>query len=222
MCEQGLLGELFVEDGEPDDWEGGEDGVVALVNDRLVQCLAAEGRREAEPVLGHHEQLVLVEVVHDEDGVAAVRLAPMVEEKRAQELELRDGVIRGTCSLHTLQPLNTDADMRLRNHIDIVGSVADAHRYGIFVLISHHLHNLGLLLGRDSAREHDISLFNETDKLRCNLIICEYLLDSIATDNHSHLALNNVQILLVLRNAYLLEHIRTPRPINNVLIDAII
>ena len=112
--------------------------------------------------------------------------------------------------------------MRLRYHIDIVGSVADAHSHSIFVLVSHHLHYLSLLLGRDSACEDDISFFNEADKLRRNLVIREDLLNGVATDNHSHLALDDVQILLVLRNAYLLKHVRTPRPIDYVLVDAII
>ena len=38
-----LLGKFFVKDGKPHDWECSEDDVVALVDEGLIQGLAAEG-----------------------------------------------------------------------------------------------------------------------------------------------------------------------------------
>ena len=79
LTQEGLLGEFFVKNGEPHDRERCKDGVVALVDEGLVESLPAEGRSEAEPILRHHEQDVLVEHVDGQSGVSAVSLASMVE-----------------------------------------------------------------------------------------------------------------------------------------------
>ena len=79
LIQEGLLGEFFVKNGEPHYRERCESDVVALVDESLVKSLATEGRSEAEPILRHHEQDVLVEHVDGESGVSAVSLASMVE-----------------------------------------------------------------------------------------------------------------------------------------------
>ena len=102
LAQETLFGVLFVHHAEPHDRERGEDNVVALVDDLLVQCLSTEGGSETEPELRQHEQDVLVEHECGEDCVAPVSLPAVVEKQRLHESELRDCIVGRPRRLHPL------------------------------------------------------------------------------------------------------------------------
>ena len=79
LIQEGLLGEFFVKNSEPHDRERSENGVIALIYEGFVESLAAKSRSEAEPILRHHKQDVLIEHVDGQSGVSAVSLASMVK-----------------------------------------------------------------------------------------------------------------------------------------------
>ena len=85
---EGHLLELFVEHGEPHDWERSEHHVVELIDQWLVQSLSTECRCESKPEKRLHKQLILVEHVVSEGCISTIRLAPMIEKQRPQILEL--------------------------------------------------------------------------------------------------------------------------------------
>ena len=60
-----LLCVLQVINGPPHDRECCEEHIVSLVNECLIECLAAESIRKAEPKLSCHEQYILVKHVDD-------------------------------------------------------------------------------------------------------------------------------------------------------------
>lgn len=112
--------------------------------------------------------------------------------------------------------------MRLGNHIDIVCSIANTHCDCLFVMVSNHLNYLCFLLGAHSACQNNIRLLNEADKFWCDFVILENLEQSITADNDTHLLLDHVQVLFVLRDTDLLVDVCTSRSVNKVLVDAVV
>ena len=102
FLQEANFSEFFIKEGEPHYGQGSEDYIVSLVDDGLIECLSTESRAEPEPVLGHHEENVLVKHIHRQDAVPSVSFASMEEYERYQESELRDGIVGGSCRLHTL------------------------------------------------------------------------------------------------------------------------
>ena len=58
-----LLNKLFIKHGVPQDWDGGEYNIIALINDWLVQGLSTKGGEEAKPVQREDINVVLIEHV---------------------------------------------------------------------------------------------------------------------------------------------------------------
>lgn len=112
--------------------------------------------------------------------------------------------------------------MSLSDHIDIIGTVTNSHCNSFFVLIPDHLHNLSFLLWTHPARQHHVSFLYKANELWCDLLVAKDFLDSVATDNHTHLAFGHIQILLVLRNTDLLVDVHTATAINNILVNVVI
>lgn len=102
ISEELLLGHLPVEDTEPDDGDGCEHDVVALVHPSLVEGLARESGPETVPILREDHQDVLVEDVTDQIGIPSVSFSAVHEHQRLQVFELPDGKVTGSCSLLTL------------------------------------------------------------------------------------------------------------------------
>lgn len=101
---------------------------------------------EAEVELGQHIQEVLVEDVEDEEGVAAVGLAAVEEEEWLQVLEFPDGVVGTSCGLLAFFSEDSDANVRLQDHADVIGSVADREGRLLRIATPHHVDDIGLLL----------------------------------------------------------------------------
>ena len=64
-----------------------------MVGEGLEKGLTGKAAEETVPVLGEDKERVLVKVVADEVGVAAVSFSAVDEEKRFEETELPDGEI---------------------------------------------------------------------------------------------------------------------------------
>ena len=89
-----LLRELFIKDRIPHDWEGSEHNVIALVYYSLIQGLSTESREKSKPIQGHNIDIVLVEHIETKHCIPPVSLSSMIEEKRQEESESRDGIVR--------------------------------------------------------------------------------------------------------------------------------
>lgn len=122
---------LEVVDCVPQNRERGHSDIVHLVDQLLVQWLAGESGVEAEVELRHHIQEVLIEIVKHEQGVTSIGLATMEEEERLQELELADGKVSTSGGLLSFLSEDTNTDVGLQDHTDIVGSVTD-RKCGLF------------------------------------------------------------------------------------------
>jgi len=96
-----------------------------LVNERLIECLAAESISEAEPKLGHHEQHILVEHVDDKVWIASIVFPTMIKEQRNQIRKLADGIVWGAGCLLAFKTADANADMCRSYHIDIVSTVTN-------------------------------------------------------------------------------------------------
>lgn len=96
-----------------------------MVNERLIECLAAESIREAEPKLGRHEQHILVEHVDDKVWIASIILPAMIEEQRNQIRKLANGIVWGAGRLLAFQTADANADMCRSDHVDIVSTVTN-------------------------------------------------------------------------------------------------
>jgi hypothetical protein len=78
------------------------------------------------------------------------------EEQVLKHLELTDSVVGGAGSLLTLKTRDTDSDMRGSNHGHVISTVTNSQGRLARHLILDHLHNISLLLRRDSAAKHDL------------------------------------------------------------------
>ena len=100
----------------------------------------------------------------------------MEEQEGAHILELRDGVVRGSSSLHAFQTLNTNTDVSLTDHVDIVSSIADRQSDSFRILVSHHVDDISLLFGRYATSEDNLGFLNKVDELLLQLRVLENLL----------------------------------------------
>ena len=69
----------------------------------------------------------------------------MPEKKTTQDFELRDSIIREARSLIAFLTENTNANVRLLYHVDIISSISDGQGDGILHVILHDLCDLSLL-----------------------------------------------------------------------------
>mmetsp|Transcript_76774 Transcript_76774/g.183923 ORF Transcript_76774/g.183923 Transcript_76774/m.183923 type:complete len:265 (-) Transcript_76774:1774-2568(-) len=92
---------------------------------------------------------VLVEVVAQEGGDAAIGPTPVAQQQGHQEPKLRDGDVARLDSLGSLLAADADAQVCPRDHRHVVGTVTDGKRDGPAVL-PHLLYDLALL-GRGEA-----------------------------------------------------------------------
>ena len=70
----------------------------------------------------------------------------MEEHEWLQELELTDGVVSTSGSLLSLFSEDTDTNMSLKDHVDVVSSITNRESDLIGESLSNHVHNIGLLL----------------------------------------------------------------------------
>ena len=88
----------------------------------------------------------------------------MEEEKGLQVLELADGVVGGLDSLLTLEPTDTNPDMRRVDHIDIVSTVTDCQSRLLCVTILDQKDDFCLLFWGDTASKDHICALTEVHK----------------------------------------------------------
>eukprot|EP00968_Pinguiococcus_pyrenoidosus_P009123 scaffold703_cov245-Pinguiococcus_pyrenoidosus.AAC.15 len=146
-----------VPDAEQEHRHTGEEDVVQLHRGFNEILLPAHEVPKSHPKVGHREQEVLVEYVQHRLRHSAIVVAPLDHEKPPQELELRDGVVGVVHSLHPFLPADPHPDVRPLDHRHVVRAVADGEALDVRVPVLHHLHNLLLLLGADSARHHRVA-----------------------------------------------------------------
>lgn len=130
---------LNVHDAPPKKHSTSEIHIVELVDYCLVQGLPAEDRVEAKVELNYYVEEVLVEVVADDEGDAAVGLSPVEEQERLQKLELSNGIVTRPCSLHSFLTSDTNSDMSFKNHCYIICSVSDCQSHLFWKSILYHL-----------------------------------------------------------------------------------
>ena len=170
VLKQLVLEELLVECREPHDGEGSEEDVVELVEPRVVERLPAEGRIEPVPELRQHEHDVLVEDVTDKECIASVGLPTVSEQQVLQEFELTDCVVCGTGGLLSLEATDPDADVRRRDHVDVVGAIADRERSGSWVPLLDEGNDLSLLFRRDTTSEHYLDAIAQFHELTTEVL----------------------------------------------------
>ena len=161
---------LEVEEGEVHYRDGGESDVVHLVDEWLVEHLGAEDGPEAKDILGANVQDILVESVEDQEGVATVGFAAVDEHQGLQEPELRDREVHRPRCLRAFLAEYTDANVRLLDHIDIIGPVADRQRYLCLVVVLDQVDDVRLLFWRHAARQNYITLIRKLDKTLLELL----------------------------------------------------
>ncbi len=103
-----------------------------------------------EPELNDVEGNVLVEGVENETAHSVVIGGAVNEKKPTEEAELGDRVIRSAGCLETLHTGDTDANVSLLNHGNIIGSVSNGQRHRLR-LNCYSLNNFRLLTGRHST-----------------------------------------------------------------------
>ena len=75
-----------------------------------------------------------------------------------EELELADGKIGGSSSLHTFSTGDSNTDMSLTDHGTVIGTITNSKSDFAFVSHSHQCDYITLLLGRDSASNNDLHI----------------------------------------------------------------
>ena len=135
-----------------------EKHIVHLIHEWFVEGLPAEGRIEAKVKLDNDVEEVLVEVVDNDESDTAVCLTTMVEEQGLKELELTNGVVAGTCSLHSLLSSDSNTHVRLQDHCDVVGTISYRQSHLSREPDLDHLDDISFLLRADTTGNHHFHL----------------------------------------------------------------
>lgn len=156
VCHEIMPFELKVEQRVPDIVQACEGDIVNLIDPLFIHGLAGEDAEVAENELNHDVEDVLVE--HEENGVAiaTVRLTSMKEQDVFQEMELANGEVSRACCLHALASCNSHANMRLADHVTVIGAITNGQHALQRVSHSHESDNIALLLGTNTATNNDV------------------------------------------------------------------
>ena len=74
--------------------------------------------------------------------------------------------------MHAFKALDSDSDVGLDDHVDIVCAITYRQRDILRVLLPCELDYLGLLLWTDSTGEDNISLLDKCNELDLKFVIC--------------------------------------------------
>ena len=153
-----FLGVLEVKESKVHDRERGHCDVVHLINDGLVKRLPTESREETEVVLHGNVKHILVEVIQHKQRIPSVSFSSMYEHKRLQKLKLSNGIISTSSGLLALFSQNTNSNMRLKDHVDVIGAITDGQSDFLRETLPDHVYDISFLFWGDSASENDINL----------------------------------------------------------------
>ena len=86
----------------------------------------------------------------------------MDKKQALQVLELPDRIVTVVHGLLALEPIDSDADVRLLDHCHVVGSITDGESHeGVVAirdgLLAHQTDNLALLVGRHTRRHNTLA-----------------------------------------------------------------
>ena len=138
---------LKIEDSPVEEGRACEGNIVQLIDPGLVQGLPRENRVETKVILHDYIEDVLVEIVADQVGDATVRLPPMHEKERLEELKFTDGIITGPCSLHPLTARDAHSYVGLENHGNIISTISNSKCHFLWISLADQHDNVSLLLG---------------------------------------------------------------------------
>jgi hypothetical protein len=133
-----------------------------------VSCtylLAGEAAEGLEAELGQREDQVLPEHVQHELGHAQVVPAAVHQQQALEEAETADRIVRRVGRLHALRAADADTDVRLRDHIDIVSTVADSKRAAAGHSLADEAHNLRLLVRSRSAGDDSCAVHCDVEEV---------------------------------------------------------
>mmetsp|Transcript_3583 Transcript_3583/g.12644 ORF Transcript_3583/g.12644 Transcript_3583/m.12644 type:complete len:410 (+) Transcript_3583:39-1268(+) len=150
---------------------------------------------ESEPELDEEGGGVLVDRILDEARVAEEAVAAVDGDETLEVAELADGIVGRASGLRALLAKDADANVRLQDHADVVGAVADREAHLVRVCL-HVLDDLCLLDRRHSAADHRVTLGSQLQEARPELLV-ESKAERRAVDDHRQLLLLVVLLLVV-------------------------
>ena len=112
-----------------------------------------------------------METIKNEYRIAAIRLPPMYKHQRFQELKLANGIICAPGSLLPLLAENAYADMRLQNHVYIVGAISDGQGYFFWKSSADHVHEVCFLFWGYTAGEDYVHEVGGLEKCAFQVIV---------------------------------------------------
>ena len=97
--------------------------------------------------MGHHIEEVLVEVVQYQEGVTSVGLTSVEEEQWLEVFELSDGEVSTSGGLLTFFTEDTNTDVSLKDHTDIISTVTNGQGSLRWESLFDEINNISLLFG---------------------------------------------------------------------------
>ena len=140
--------------------QGREHDVVERDVERVEDGLPREPVHEGEKELREGENDVLVEEVEDHLRDPDVAPPSVHEHEPPQRLELRQRVVTRLHGAHSLLPVETDPDVRLLDHVHVIGSVPDSQR-DLPEPVLHQLHDQRLLHRRCATADDTLALLDD-------------------------------------------------------------
>ena len=117
---------LIVEDTPEEKGSASKPNVVNLVDPWLIQRLPREGRVKTEEILHDNIEEVFVEIIAYEPGYLTISFATMEEEERSEELKFADSIVTCSCRLHTFSASDSNSNMSLVDHGDVICAITDS------------------------------------------------------------------------------------------------
>ena len=136
---------------EPDHWKCREQSVIGHVHQHMVDQCAWEIREQTEEEDRWRNQDVLIKDVGRGVGVSSIGLTTVHKEQVGKVFELSYCVVGCFGCLLSFKTTYADSNVRCRNHIYIICTIADSQRSLLWVPVLDHIDDFCFLFWADTA-----------------------------------------------------------------------
>lgn len=103
----------------------------------------------------------------------------MKEYQSPQLLELRNSKVRSLNSSQAFVSIQTNSNMRLVDHRDIIVAITDGHREQALIIEFNHTNHVSLLFGRHATADNSFASLANFDEVSAELVTIADTLQSI-------------------------------------------
>ena len=148
--------QILVEHGSDHQRNRSESQVVKGNVPIVENALSGVAIEKAENDLRKSENHILVEEIQNHLSDSDVTPTAVDHQQFPKSLEFGDGVITGLNCSHSFLAVNSNSDMSLLDHVDIIGAISDGES-DLFEVVLDQSDHVRFFFGGDSATDHALA-----------------------------------------------------------------